>query len=264
MKIFCLASVMLLSAILLFICGCATVAHTDRTQLMMVSEENEVAMGNEAWQQVMASEKLSTDAEKIHTVERIGGNIVKSLGTTANKYPWEFKVIESDTANAFALPGGKVAVYSGLFKYAANDAELAAVMGHEIAHVIARHGAERMSHQMALQVGGAIAAAFMQESQVQNMDLWMQAYGVAANVGAILPYSRKHEYEADYLGLLYMAKAGYDPRAAIAFWNKFSDPSKESALTAFLSTHPMSSDRIQEMNRRMPEALAYYQQSRRK
>ena len=252
----------MMSLMLVCFCGCATVSHTGRSQLMMVSEDTEVSMGNDAWRQILSTQRQSSDPAMNATVKRVGANIVKALGQSGTKYTWEFKVLESPEANAFALPGGKVAVYSGMFKHVSGDAELAAVIGHEIGHVMARHGAERMSHDMAAQTGGIIVSTVLRQSGSSQMDLWLQAYGVAANVGAILPYSREHEYEADYLGMIYMAKAGYNPNAALSFWNKFADSKQESALAEFLSTHPMGSHRVAEMKRRMPEAMSHYNKSR--
>ncbi len=171
-------------------------------------------------------------------------------------YNWEFVVIESDTANAFCLPGGKIAVYSGLFKVLDNDAELATVVGHEIAHAVARHGGERISQSLLQQAGGSALAIVLQ--QVNVSPNWAQIYGIATNVGIMLPYSRQQEYEADNIGMIIMAKGGYTPQAAINFWQKYAKMNEFNILQEFFTTHPMGSKRLEEIKSLLPQANKYY------
>ena len=186
--------------------------------------------------------------------QRTGSAIAKA--TDQDDFDWEFIVFESSVPNAFCLPGGKVAVYSGLFKYVQNDAELASVIGHEAGHAVARHGGERLSQAKLQSWGNSLLAFALEDNALKEKALL--AYGVTTNVGAILPYSRKHEYEADYLGMIFMAKAGYDPNAAITFWEKFQNASKTSGIDEYLSTHPVGKKRIAEMKKHLPEVLKLY------
>ena len=231
--------------------GCQSVSGTGRSQLMLITEDQEKSMGESAWKEIKKQEKVSADARQNALLSRIGKNL--SAVVNRSDYRWEFVVFANNTPNAFCLPGGKVGVYAGLFPYTANEAELATVVGHEIAHATSRHGGERVSQGIVQQVGAEVLGATVSDSRIQ------QAYGITTNLGAILPYSRKHEYEADYVGLKYMAMAGYDPRAALSFWEKFGKLDKSSRLEEFLSTHPMSESRLEELRKAMPEALRLYQ-----
>jgi predicted Zn-dependent protease len=241
-----------LAGVVFYGVGCQTVPHSGRRQFLMTSEEEENRLGREAWAEIHKQHRTSTDAEKVSAVKRVGRDIAEIAGKP--NYDWEFTVFESDEPNAFCLPGGKIAVYTGLFKYLKNDSELAAVVGHEVAHAVARHAGERMTHAQVQAVGQQVLAA----SVKSNPDRWMLVYGLATQTGVILPYSREHEYEADYLGLLYMAKAGYHPRGALNFWERFSELSSTGPIGEYFSTHPMSSKRMEKMQEHMPEALDYY------
>jgi predicted Zn-dependent protease len=241
-------------ALSLGICGCRTVPYSGRTQFLVTSEAQEIALGDQAWKEVMEKEQLDTNSLYNQALERVGTNISRVVNKP--DYNWEFRVFKNKVPNAFCLPGGKVGVYSGLFDYAANDAELAAVVGHEIGHAIARHGGERMSQGAVQQVGAELIKAGS-----ENNENIMLAYGVATNVGAILPYSRTHEYEADYMGLIFMAKAGYDPRAAITFWEKFGKLSQTNKFTEFFSTHPGGENRINDLKEKLAEAINLYQKA---
>ncbi len=233
--------------------GCNTVPYTGRSQLLMTSEAQEREMGVQAWQSVQNEERISTNPQYNAALTRVGGNIARAVNRP--DYVWEFKVFDSKVPNAFCLPGGKVAVYSGLFTYTANDAELAAVVGHEAAHAVARHGGERISQAQMQQIGASVLDATVDDATIK------EAYGIGTNVGVMLPYSRKHEYEADYLGLIFMAQAGYDPNAAISFWEKFGTISQTNFFEELFSTHPAGDNRIEELKKKLPEAMAQYQKA---
>ncbi|MGA9045366.1 M48 family metallopeptidase [Sulfuricurvum sp.] len=229
----------------LLIGGCATTPVTNRTQFMMISPDQEMALGATEAQKVVQTSKISTDKVLQERIKRIGQKIAAVSGR--NDFKWEFTVIQDDTPNAFCLPGGKVFFYTGILKITENDDQIATVMGHEIAHALARHGAERMSMQTASNVGAQIlAAALNVPSEYQN--LYAQAYGITSQVGLILPYSRKFEHEADQIGLYLMWKAGYNPAQALKFWENMARLSKNSQKPpAFLSTHPADDARIREI-----------------
>ena len=241
---------------LLFI-GCSKAPITGRNQLIMVSPKQELALGYQSAQQVLKKEKVSTDPQKNAMVKRIGQRIANVTGQ--NSYTWEFFVIEnSEEANAFCLPGGKVFVYTGIFKYASNDDELAAVMGHEIGHALARHGAERMSAGQVQQIGGQVLSAVMQgRGNPQNTAMVMQAFGIGSQLGVMLPHSRTQEYEADNIGLVLAAKAGYNPQSALSFWEKFSKSGKTPP--EYLSTHPAPTNRIAKIKALLPKVMPIYE-----
>ena len=244
---------------LLFI-GCSKAPITGRNQLIMVSPQQELTLGYQSAKQVLTKEKVSTDPQKNAMVKRIGQRIANVTGQ--NDYKWEFFVIENDKeANAFCLPGGKVFVYTGLFKYASNDDELAAVMGHEIGHALARHGAERMSAGQLQQMGGQVLGAVMQgRGNPQNTAMAMQAFGIGSQLGVMLPHSRLQEYEADHIGLMLAAKAGYNPNSALAFWEKFGKSGKSAP--EYLSTHPAPTNRISKIKSLLPKVIPIYQASK--
>ncbi|MFN6960878.1 MAG: M48 family metallopeptidase [Rhodocyclaceae bacterium] len=236
--------------------ACSTVPVTGRSQLLMVSEQQELRMGLTSYKKILEKEKLGSDPVINERVQRIGRRIAAATGRT--DYQWEFKVIDDDkTVNAFCLPGGKVAVYTGLLPLTPDDASLAAVIAHEVAHAIARHGGERLSQEMV--VAGLTAATVMATRDSSRRDLYAGLLGAGAAVGFLLPYSRLHEAEADRMGLIYMAKAGYDPRAALGLWQRMAAQSKgKSKPPEFLSTHPADETRIKEIERWLPEALSHY------
>jgi predicted Zn-dependent protease len=209
-------------------------------------------MGLQAYQQIKQEEPVSRNADLNERVQRVGRRIAKVSGQP--EWDWQFTLFENPEPNAFALPGGKVGVYTGLFKVAKNDAQLAAVMGHEVGHAIARHGAERMSQGILAQLGGvAVGAATGNQAYV---DLYSQA----ATLGVILPYSRTQESEADEIGLVLMAEAGYDPREAVKLWQNFEALAGQRP-PEFLSTHPSEGTRIERLEELMPEALERYEEA---
>lgn len=240
------------------VAACATVPETGRSQLILFPESEMTRLGVQAYQEVLKDKKISTDPEANAMVRRVGARIARATG---KNYDWEFTVIdEPKTINAFALPGGKVAVYTGILPVAGGDAGLATVMGHEVAHVTSRHGAERMSQSTLAQaavVGGGVALG---GGDPQKTRVIMGALGVGAAVGAILPFSRKQESEADRIGLRYMARAGYEPEAAIGFWERMEAASKGKGgrPPEFLSTHPSGEARIAQIRAWIPEARAEF------
>jgi predicted Zn-dependent protease len=246
----------LAGSVVLLLAGCESVPVTGRTQLQMVSEQQEIKMGLTSFKEILEKEKLDQDPVVNARVQRIGQRIAAATGRS--DYQWEFKVIDNDkTLNAFCLPGGKVAVYTGILPVAQDDAGLAAVIAHEVAHAIARHGGERLSQEMV--VAGLGVATVVATSDSPNRNLYAGLLGAGAAVGFLLPYSRLHESEADRMGLIYMAKAGYDPRAALGLWQRMAAASKgKSKSPEFLSTHPADETRIQDIERWLPEALSYY------
>jgi metalloendopeptidase OMA1, mitochondrial len=249
--------------------GCETNPYTGRRQLLMTSVSDEMQMGAQAYDQIKNDPKmkLSQDPREIEPVKRVAARIVEAAKRSkyaemAQQFQWEVSVIKDDkTANAFALPGGKMAVYTGIFPVAKTEAGLAAVMGHEVVHALARHGAERMSQgqltNAALQVAGAAAGASGGGGLVSQAA--MAALGVGAQVGVLLPFSRKHESEADYIGILLAADAGYDPRESVQLWERMQQLSAGGGPAEFLSTHPGHGTRIQQLKEWMPEAMAIYQ-----
>ena len=233
--------------------GCVTLPGTNKKAFIMTSVAEENKMGEEAYRQILATEKRSNDARINAMLKRVGERIAKQVPV---EFQWEFTLIESKEMNAFCLPGGRVAVYTGILPITQDETGLAVVLSHEVAHALARHGAERMSTQMAassleqLAVG---AGYIKSEAQLQVVQA---VYGV----GAALPHSRAQESEADHIGLILMAKAGYDPRQAVPFWQRMSGASGGKAPPVFLSTHPSDTQRIERIQSQLPEALTYYKQ----
>jgi predicted Zn-dependent protease len=238
----------------LLLCGCATAPITGRSQLMLVSESEEMALGIQAYREVLQKEPITRDPQYTAPVQRIA----RRLEAAANRpdLRWEVSVIEEDkTVNAFALPGGKIGVYTGIFPIAQTEAGLAVIMGHEVGHVIARHGAERISQQMGAQLIGTALAVGFQASPYANTI--MAAYGLGAQVGVLLPYSRLQESEADRIGLMLAARAGYDVQAAIGVWQRMAKLSGRRP-PPFLSTHPTPESRIVEIKQFLPQAQAQF------
>jgi predicted Zn-dependent protease len=250
----------LLLLVVLALVACQTVPITGRSQLMLVSEGTETQLGLEAYQEVLGKARRSTDARATEQVVQVGRRI--AAATERTDYQWEFALIEDTQVNAFCLPGGKVAVYTGILPVTRDEAGLAAVLGHEVAHAIARHGGERMSQQLAVQgVSLAAAETLLAGRDPQTVQLVATAFAAGATVGVLLPYSRAHESEADHLGLIYMAKAGYHPSAARDLWMRMSQLSRGAqagTLARFLSTHPVPAERVAQIEGWIPEALQYY------
>lgn len=237
--------------------ACTTVPITGRSQVMLLSEGEEQKLGFDAYQDVLKKAKVSSDPELNAQVTRVGRRIAEATGRT--DYQWEFKVIDDKQANAFCLPGGKVAVYTGILPITRDDAGLAAVIGHEAAHAIARHGGERASQQLLAQFGQAGTQLAVSQRDPLIQQAVLAGYGGLATVGVLLPYSRTQESEADHLGLIYMAKAGYHPSAARDLWVRMAEASKgRERPPEFLSTHPTEATRIKQIEAWLPEALQHY------
>jgi predicted Zn-dependent protease len=246
----------------LFLSGCYTVPETGRRTLQLIPVGQEMEMGASAFNEIRQTEKISTDAKATAMVERVGHRIAVQVEKEMPGVQWEFVLFDGDdTINAFALPGGKVGVYTGLLKVAETEDALAIVIGHEIAHVIARHGTERMSRALSLAALGLGLNVATSNQDAQTRDAVMIAYGLGSTVGVELPFSRLAESEADEIGLHLAARAGYDPRAAIGFWQRMSVASEGQARPPeWLSTHPADNTRIARLQAIMPKALEEYRQ----
>jgi len=251
--VFCGLSVVVLLA------GCRSAPLTGRKQFMLMTEDKEVALGATAFQETVAKEPLSKNQAQVEMVQRVGQRIAAVSGRT--DYQWEFKLIASPQQNAFCLPGGKVAVHEGILPICESESGLAVVMSHEIAHAIARHGGERISQSYAVEAAKQAMAYATQSQDAQRKEMIMKAYGAASQYGVILPYSRKHESEADHIGLMLMAKAGYDPAEAPRFWQRFGAATSGQAPMEFFSTHPSDATRTSNLLALLPEAQKLYADS---
>ncbi len=262
---------LLLLALALFVWGCAEVPITHREGLHLVPESELLTLSFQEYDQVLKKSKVSSDQGKAHMVRTVGEKVARSAESflkdsgqsgILKNYHWEFNLIEDDkTVNAWCMPGGKVAVYTGILPYTQDETGLAVVLGHEIGHAIAEHGNERMSQALLANMGGVALSVALSEQPKETHDLFMAVFGAGVTVGALLPYSRLHEGEADRIGLMLMARAGYDPREAIPFWERMSKAGKAKS-PEFLSTHPASESRIENLKNHLPEALQYYQKKR--
>ena len=243
----------------LLFAGCLTVPETGRRQVMLISSQQEMQLGFSAFQQVKKETPASRDPAITAMVQRVGRRIAAVAELPGAQ--WEFVVFDSKESNAFCLPGGKVGIYTGILPITKDEAGLATVIGHEIAHAVARHGAERMSEGLLLQTGGGLLGAGLANSDPRTRVLVLTAYGLGAKVGRELPHSRAQESEADRIGLIYMARAGYDPEAAVAFWQRFGEHNRQQGgggTPEFLRTHPLDTVRVQQLQQWMPEAKANY------
>lgn len=248
--------------------GCATVPVTGRTQINMIPDGQLNTLSLDSYRKVLGESKLSTDPMAVGAVRDVGQRLARatesymnSIGQPIN-YQWEFNVIESDSVNAWCMPGGKVAVYTGILPITQSDTGLAVVMGHEIAHALARHGNERMSQALLIQLGGASLNAALTSRPEETRNLFTGLYAKGTEVGVALPHGRRQESEADHIGLIIMAMAGYDPQEAVPFWQRMAEVGGGKRPPEFLSTHPDPSTRVANLQRLMPEALQYYQPNR--
>jgi len=260
----------LIILILITVLACSTVPLTGRRQLSLVPESEMMALSFTEYNKFIKSNKLSADKNNATMVKRVGERIAHAvesymasagLAKNLDGYKWEFNLVENPTVNAWCMSGGKVVVYSGLLPVTQNEAGLATVMGHEIAHAVARHGSERMSDQMLLQFGGTALSAALAQKPEQTRSIALAAYGAGSQVGVILPFSRQNEYEADYMGLIFMAMAGYNPNESIPFWERMAQKGG-SKQPEFLSTHPVDQNRIDRLKQKMPDAMAYYNKTK--
>ena len=255
-----------------FLEGCAEVPLTRRKGLHIVPQSQILALSLQQYDKVLKESRLCKDEKKVRMVRVIGGRIAgaaeaflkdSGLDSDLKDYKWEFNLIEDDkTVNAWCMPGGKVAVYTGILPITRDENGLAVVLGHEVAHAIARHGSERMSQALMASMGGMALAVALKEKPGKTRQLYMAAFGVGASVGFLLPYSRVHESEADRIGLTLMARAGYDPRGAIPFWERMGKEGGGKRPPEFLSTHPAPASRIANLKFYIDEALPYYERSR--
>jgi len=247
--------------------GCTVNQVTGRKQLSLVTESELQLMATSQYKTFLSENKaLSNSNNNAAMVDRVGSRIANAItkyysnkgqSSVLEGYKWEFNTIESKDVNAWCMPGGKVVVYTGLLPVTQNETALAIVMGHEIAHAIAKHGNERMSQAMVQQMGGTALEAALSQKPQQTKELFMTSYGIGSQVGAMLPWSRNQETEADKFGLIFAAMAGYDPREAIPFWQRMS-AAGGAGQPEFLSTHPSDETRIKKLSQIMPEALKYY------
>ncbi len=253
-----------LFTLLLLTTGCASNPYTDRSQFLLISEDSEVQMGEQSYAQVLGDPKvqISQNPAEVAPVQRVAERIIAAAKKSkyaqrAQSFNWEVNVIKDDrTKNAWALPGGKIAFYTGIFPEAKNENGLAAIMGHEVVHALARHGAERMSTNSAAQLGLSVVTIALGMGPVGS-----QLAGQAVGLGVLLPFSRSHESEADYIGLLLAAEAGYDPRESVRLWQRMAQ-SSQGAPPEFLSTHPANETRIKDLQEWMPEAMAIYDRAK--
>lgn len=243
--------------------ACYTVPQTGRSAFNIIGTSDEIGFGLKAFQDIKKKEKLCADANRSEMVRRVGQRIASVADRDIPNAQWEFVLFENVEPNAFALPGGKVGIYTGILEITKDDSGLAAVMGHEVAHAAARHGAERMSQAMALSGLAAGLSIGLSDEKPSTRRWAMVAFGLGATLGAILPHSRMQESEADRIGLIYMAKAGYPPQEAVAFWRRFREHNqkKGGAPPVFFSTHPADDQRIADLQKLVPEAEVYYKTS---
>lgn len=261
-----IAGVLLLVTALI-ITACSVVPITGRRQISLVSDSEVTAMAFSQYSQFLQENPLSTNKAQTAMVKEVGQNIAaaveryfaeKGLSDAIAHFQWEFNLVADDTPNAWCMPGGKVVFYEGIMPIAQDANGVAVVIGHEIAHAVAKHGSERMSQQVATELAGTTLSVLLSEKPEQTQAMAQTAFGVATQVGVILPYSRTHETEADRLGLIFMAMAGYDPSTAVAFWSRMAEMSGGGGSIPFLSTHPTHQKRIQDLQRALPEAMQYY------
>lgn len=258
-------SIFLLLLVIL-LTSCSTVLFTGRKQLQLLPASEMNAMALESYGTFLKENKLSTNVKDVALLNKVGNKIkfaVEKYLTQQGQqkiiegYNWEFNLIESPTVNAWAMPGGKIVFYTGIMDVCKDETGIAVVMSHEIAHIIASHGNERMSQGLLTQLGGLGLSIALKEKPQETQNLFLGAYGVTTQLAVTLPYSRTHEYEADKIGLIFMAMAGYNPEAGIDFWVRMDAESKGQASPEFLSTHPTHKNRIQAMKDFLPEAKTY-------
>jgi len=264
----CCVFVLLMLGMLLLCQSCSEVAITGRQQLNLVPDGIVAQMAGQQYQEFLTQNKLSNNASDTAMLQRVGLRLSDAVVRYCKRegiydriqdYQWQFSLIDSKEKNAFAMPGGKVVVYTGLLPVTGDETGLAVVMGHEIAHVIARHGNERMSQGLLVEFGGMALSKAMQSRPAATQDLFMRSYGYGAQLGFLLPYSRIHESEADRMGLIFMAMAGYDPRSAPDFWERMSQSHEgQGQPPEILSTHPADATRIANIKQHLPEAMYYY------
>lgn len=257
--------VSLLGIALLTLNSCGSVPLTGRKQMLLVTDKEVLSSSLTQYNSYMKTAVLSSDKHKAEKVARVGQRIASATedylkangkGSEVKNFTWEFKLVNDPQVNAFCMPGGKIVVYEGLLPLTPTDDELAVVIGHEVAHAVAKHSNERMSQQLMAQCGAAILGQAVAGTSIIVQTLASTVYGVGAQLGVMLPYSRKHEYEADYMGFIFMSMANYNPETAVTFWQKMSANGGKAA-PQFMSTHPSDGSRIAEIKKRLPETTKY-------
>jgi predicted Zn-dependent protease len=253
--------------VFLLVCGCHKNAVTGKRAFTLIPETELMGMSNVEYSKFLSEHPPLPDSdERTAMVKRSGLRIQKAVEAFhAQKnasqdlagFEWEFNLVDEKPVNAWCMPGGKVVVYTGLLPVTQDEQSLAVVMGHEIAHAIARHGNQRMSQGLALQLGGAVLSVALSQNSQLTQQIFAQAYGISTGLG-VLAYSRKHETEADKMGLIFAAMAGYNPEAAVGFWQRMASAGSGQAPPELLSTHPSDETRIKNLKKFMPEAMKYY------
>lgn len=251
---------------LLLLSSCGSVPLTGRKQVLLVSDQEVLTSSLTQYSDYMKSAAKSTDKEKSAMVTRVGKKIAAAteaylkengMESEIKNFQWEFNLVKDDQVNAFCMPGGKIVVYEGLLPLVSSDDELAVVVGHEVAHAVAKHSNERMSQQLMAQYGAAILGQAVSNKSTAVQSLANTVYGVGAQYGVMLPFSRKHESEADYMGLVFMTMAGYNPDVAVGFWQKMS-AGKSGTTPEFMSTHPSDATRIADIKKELPDIKSKY------
>lgn len=256
-------------AVTLLVVACTRNAITGRNTLSLVSESQMEAMAKTEYKQFLSQSKVvsSSQSKDAEMVKRVGSRVAnavtsyyksKGLASELEGFKWEYNLVSSNEVNAWCMPGGKIVVYSGILPVTQNEAALAVVVGHEVAHAVAKHGAERMSQGLVQQLGGVALQVALSSKPAETQNMFMQLYGVGTQIGAILPHSRQQELEADKLGLIYTALAGYNPREAIPLWQRMQSMSNGQKPPEFMSTHPSEATRIERLQEQMPTALQFY------
>ena len=256
----------LILVVSIFTNSCSTVPITGRNQLSLIPASQLMSMSFQQYDTFLSENKVSKDGNQTARIKRIGLKIqkaveqyfeLKNLSQHLNGYAWEFNLVENEQVNAWCMPGGKVVFYTGILPICKDDAGIAAVMGHEIAHAIAEHGCERMSQGLIVELGGMGLQAALQNEPALTQQLAMTAFGIGSQVGIMLPFSRLHESEADHMGLIFMSMAGYNPNNAVEFWKRMAAQGGAKP-PEFLSTHPSDETRINDLKKLIPEAMQYY------
>lgn len=254
------------AALVLLLTGCGSVPVTGRKQVLLVSDQEVLTSSLTQYQDYMKSAPKSTSATQSAMVTRVGKKIAAAteqylkengLSNEVNNFSWEFNLVKDDQVNAFCMPGGKIVVYEGLMSLVASDDELAVVIGHEVAHAVAKHSNERISQQMLAQYGAQVLGQSLSQKSTAIQTIANQVYGIGAQYGVMLPFSRKHESEADYMGLIFMCIAGYNPDVAVNFWQKMS-AGNTANVPELMSTHPSDARRISDIQKALPEIKAKY------
>lgn len=258
---------LLIFTVIIFFNSCSTVPITGRSQLDLIPDNEMLSMSFQQYDQFLKDNKESTNQQQTTIVKKVGERVAKAveqyftqnnLAQQLQGYKWEFHIIDSKEVNAWCMPGGKVVVYTGILPIAKTEAGLAVVLGHEIAHAVAKHGNERMSQAMIAQLGGVALSQALKEKPALTQNIFMTAFGIGTQVGVLLPFSRLQESEADHLGLIFMAMAGYNPNEALDFWQRMASYNNGQAPPEFLSDHPSDQTRIEKIKNEIPEAMKYY------